>query len=573
MENPVRENSFVRKVKDLSSSFVYPFKNTKDLIGKLSLIDKILFILNYFFNGIFLLRLKQIGSGLFHLIFEGFFIFYCIQFSGLFIGEVNSGFEWLIFVSYLMIFFFLWSFYSCYKNSVLLGNKHVNREYIKESGLITGVYNIFRNIKKYNKEVASVYRYGSAFSRFNIILSFFIIGVPQMLEKQMVKGICYFLTEVGFIVYMIFYGAQSFTNAINLEDYEGDHRTVLIYLILTCVLIVFFLFIYITAQRVTANKELERSKKYLTFSSEIKDLAGKKAYLIYLFLPVLGALVFTIIPIVFMILIGFTNFGSSTYGGLGQESFYWTGLDAFSNLFSMGDDLSSLAKVFVWTMIWSLLATFTCYFGGFFLAILLNNKLVKIKPLWRSAFVIVMAIPQFVSLKIMNSLFQDTGPINQLIQNGGGSIIQFWTNEYWAKFLIVVVNMWVGIPYNMLLISGLLMNIPQDNYEAAQIDGATKWQKFTKITFPYVFFMTTPLLITSFVSNINNFNVIWLLVGSSDVVNDTDIMITWLYKLTIMQNRYDLGSAIGIIMFIISATISLVIFRNSSAYKNEEEFR
>lgn len=135
----------------------------------------------------------------------------------------------------------------------------------------------------------------------------------------------------------------------------------------------------------------------------------------------------------------------------------------------------------------------------------------------------------------------------------------------------------------MLIISGLLLNIPKDNYEAAEIDGASKWQIFKKITFPYILFATTPLLITQFVHNMNNFNVIWLLTGggpmgqgTGGVAGGTDIFITWLYKLT-MYNlnvaEYDIGAAIGIIMFIISALISLGIFKRTSAYKREEEFR
>ena len=152
-----------------------------------------------------------------------------------------------------------------------------------------------------------------------------------------------------------------------------------------------------------------------------------------------------------------------------------------------------------------------------------------------------------------------------------------------AKFLIILINMWMGIPYFMLLISGLLLNIPKDYYEAAEIDGAGKVKSFTKITFPFILFATTPLLITKFVDNINNFNVIWLLTnggpmgqGTGGVAGGTDIFITWLYKLTMYDlnvAQYDIGAAIGIIMFIISSVLSLVIFRNTGAYKKESEFR
>ena len=142
--------------------------------------------------------------------------------------------------------------------------------------------------------------------------------------------------------------------------------------------------------------------------------------------------------------------------------------------------------------------------------------------------------------------------------------------------------MWVGIPYYMLLMSGLLINIPKGYYEAAKISGASRWQQFRRITFPNIMFMTAPMLITSFVNNINNFNVIWFLTGSNGYLpsdatggtaDKTDILITWLYRLTMRRQDYNFGAAIGIIMFIITASISLVVFHRSSSYKNEEEYR
>jgi arabinogalactan oligomer/maltooligosaccharide transport system permease protein len=146
--------------------------------------------------------------------------------------------------------------------------------------------------------------------------------------------------------------------------------------------------------------------------------------------------------------------------------------------------------------------------------------------------------------------------------------------------LILFINMWVGIPYYMLLMSGLLINIPKDYYEAATIDGASKWQQFKRITFPNILYMTTPLLITSFVSNINNFNVIYFLTNGGTIANGisntaykTDILITWLYTLTMKKYDYNFGAAIGIVMFIISATISLIVFRKSKAYSSEEEYQ
>jgi arabinogalactan oligomer/maltooligosaccharide transport system permease protein len=233
--------------------------------------------------------------------------------------------------------------------------------------------------------------------------------------------------------------------------------------------------------------------------------------------------------------------------------------------------------------VWAFFATFTTYFGGMFLAMFIKKKTFKHQALFRSLFVLTLAVPQFITLRVMYVMFNDFGPINQwlLSQTIITDRILFWSDINLAKTLIILVNMWVGIPYYMLLMSGLLLNIPKDHYEAAAIEGASRWQQFRFITFPHLLFMTSPLLITGFVGNINNFNVIWLLtggrplgLGTGGVAGGTDILITWLYKLTMQNNpEYNLGAAIGIIMFIFSSVISLFIFRKSSAYAREEEFQ
>lgn len=156
----------------------------------------------------------------------------------------------------------------------------------------------------------------------------------------------------------------------------------------------------------------------------------------------------------------------------------------------------------------------------------------------------------------------------------------FLSDANWARVTIIVVNMWVGIPYTMLISSGLLMNIPEDLYESARIDGANAVQQFTKITFPYIFFVLTPYLITTFVGNINNFNVIYFLTGGgpgdtinySNAAGQTDLLVTWLYKLTADQKDYKLAAVIGILVFIVCAIGSLITFNMSKAAKNEEEF-
>ena len=144
------------------------------------------------------------------------------------------------------------------------------------------------------------------------------------------------------------------------------------------------------------------------------------------------------------------------------------------------------------------------------------------------------------------------------------------------------LDLWIGVPYSMLLCSGILMNIPEDLYESARIDGTGPVRRFMKITLPYMLFVTGPYLITQFIGNLNNFNVIYLLSGGgpgdlslyTNGAKGTDLLITWLYKLSLGADRnYKLASVIGILVFIISALMSLIVYNRSSAVKGEEHFQ
>ena len=147
-----------------------------------------------------------------------------------------------------------------------------------------------------------------------------------------------------------------------------------------------------------------------------------------------------------------------------------------------------------------------------------------------------------------------------------------------ARITIIVVNIWIGIPYSMLICTGILMNIPEDLYESARIDGASPVRAYLKITLPYMLHITTPYLITQFIGNLNNFNVIFLLTGGNPSTMDmlyagkTDLLITWLYKLTVSESQYGLASVIGIFTFVIVAVLSLILYNRSKSVKNEEDF-
>ncbi|MHB8962736.1 MAG: carbohydrate ABC transporter permease, partial [Saccharofermentanales bacterium] len=279
-----------------------------------------------------------------------------------------------------------------------------------------------------------------------------------------------------------------------------------------------------------------------------------------------------------MILIAFTNYDK--FHQPPGTLFTWVGLQNFKNIF-YSDPIQSktFSGIFNWTITWAFFATFSNYILGMVLALMINKKGIKLNKMWRTIFIVTIAVPQFVSLMLMSRLLADLGAMNVLLGYLGLGPVQFLTNALYARITVIVVNIWVGIPYTMLITTGILMNIPADLYESARIDGASVIKTFTKITLPYMLFVTTPYLITQFVGNINNFNVIYLLTGGGPLSLDyyqagkTDLLVTWLYKLTVNQQDYNLASTIGIFIFVISATLSLIVYNLSSSAKKEDSFQ
>jgi len=197
-----------------------------------------------------------------------------------------------------------------------------------------------------------------------------------------------------------------------------------------------------------------------------------------------------------------------------------------------------------------------------------------------------IAIPQFISLLYVSKMFAKNGLINQFLigMKWITKAIPFWDDPTLARVMVIFINIWIGIPYLMLIATGILMNIPQDLYESSRIDGANAWQQYRKITLPYMLFVTGPYLLTQFTSNMNNFNVIYLLTGgaptnaaaswASGSVGYTDLLITWLFKITTGPDaQYYLASVIGILVFVVVAVISLIVYNVLPSIKNEEDFQ
>ena len=179
-------------------------------------------------------------------------------------------------------------------------------------------------------------------------------------------------------------------------------------------------------------------------------------------------------------------------------------------------------------------------------------------------------------------MFANDGIINGYLIKWGiiDNYIPFWSDPMLARITIIVVNIWIGIPYMMLIATGLLMNIPEDLYESAKIDGANGWQMFRSITLPYMLFVTGPFLLTQYTGNLNNFNVIYLLtqgrpqsMNMAERAGASDLLVTWLYKMTVTDTNYKMAAVLGIVVFIVTAFISLGVYNMLPSVRDEEGFQ
>ena len=449
-------------------------------------------------------------------------------------------------------------------------------------------------------DIWTTFKKGSVETR----LTFLIMGFANLAAGQVLRGLLFLLLQLAFIFYMIFAGAGwlaqfgTLGTVATKEVYDelldvwttvhiDNSFKILLYGLIT----IFCIFALIYTWRLNVKQgriidEIKASgKKIKSNKDDIKSLVDDQFHKTLLSLPIFGIVMFTILPIIFMILVAFTNYDYLNDGY--NNLFTWVGLNNFNSMLSFGSGLSvAFGEILAWTLIWAFFATFSNYFLGMFVAMMINKKGIKIKKFWRTILVMTIAIPQFISLLYVSNLFAENGIVNAYLIKWGivDHAIPFWGDGTLAKVMVILVNIWVGIPYLMLITTGILMNIPEDLYESSKIDGANAFQQFCKITLPYMLFVTGPYLLTSFVGNINNFNVIYLLTqgGPSHfewgqqggyIAGDTTILITWLFGITTgSEADYKLASVIGILIFVVVSVLSLIVFSIMPSTKREDDF-
>lgn len=407
--------------------------------------------------------------------------------------------------------------------------------------------------------------------------------------KQTAKGILFALIEILFLVFspsivMKIIGLITLGEPKpDLPIKERDHS---MFMMIDGIIALAIVFIFIVLYVLSVKSALsDYDERKLTGKNDaggniFSELANKSFPILGLMPALLLVVFFIIVPLVFSALVAFTDYSAPDHIPP-NNTVNWVGLDNFGALFG-GDNIwaGAFGRVALWTILWGASATLTCYAGGIIMATVLTQLKIKFLPAFRSIYILPYAIPTVVSMMIWQNLLNGSfGIVNRTLLEFGwltkDTMIPWLSSPTLAKVICVVINLWAGFPYFMLLTMGTMTSISGDQFEAAQIDGASRVQTFRFITLPQVLYQTMPLIIMSFTFNINNFGAIFFLTGGSPIVSDstmtaaggTDLLVTWIYKLTINLLKYNYASVIAICIFAILAPFAIYNFRQTKSFK------
>ncbi len=482
----------------------------------------------------------------------------------------------------------------------------------KKGGAVAAVGSFFRSIGGFFSDFGTAFAKGDAFVKLSVVW----MGAGYAKRKQYVKAVIMTLFEIGIIAFTFLFamkyvpkfgtlGTVTMERVFNMETMKSefnDYDNSFSILLFSLFSFVIWAAAFVVWMRNVVNAyhlqlEAEAGHHINTFKEDLHSYIDEKFHITLLTLPVLGITIFTFLPILLLIFVAFTNYDQQHMPP--SSLFSWVGFSNFLNLFGGGGLTSTFSYAFVrilgWTLVWAFFATFTTYFGGILLALLINSSNTRAPKIWRLLFIITIAVPQFVSLLLVRNFFSNGGIANTMCAKIGltgllrkiglisTSYIPFLSAPGWAHVMIILINIWIGIPYQMLIATGVLMNLPADQLESARVDGAKPFQIFVKITMPYMLFVTGPSLVTDFVKNINNFNVIYLLTEgvytttnqamANSQAKEVDLLVTWLFRLTQDYYNYKMASAIGIVVFIICAVFTLLAFNRMIGNGREEDYQ
>lgn len=431
---------------------------------------------------------------------------------------------------------------------------------------------------------------GSAGKKIKITASLFM-GLSHILYlKDYVKGFFFALSEAVFLLLspsIVFKLIDLVTLGSPQPDLpikmRGNSVFMLIDGILVLAIVALFAVMYAMSVKSAESSYAEYCrKKSFSNQSVSLDMTLSKTFPVFALAPsFIMMLIFVVVPLLFSVCVAFTNY-SAPSNIPPNNTVDWVGLENFRAL--MGGEASwsiGFARVASWTLIWAACATLTCYFGGLLVAVLLKESRLRIAPLFRVIFILPYAVPSVVSMLVWRYLLNGTfGTVNRTLMALGliTAPIPWLGSPALSQVMCVVINLWAGFGYFMLLAMGTMTAVSEDLFESARIDGANRFQVLRHITLPLVLYQTMPLIIMSFTFNINNFGAIFFLTGGNPTVVDstttsaggTDILVTWIYKLTITLMKYNYASVIAVMIFIVLAPFAIFNFRRTKAYKEGE---
>lgn len=421
--------------------------------------------------------------------------------------------------------------------------------------------------------------------------------------KQYVKGILFFLIESLFLFFALFQVhstglylsgngplIQAIKNMVTLGGDQSDlpvrEREHAMFLLndglLAIVLIIVFLMLYYLSVRDVIRVLRCRDKSGHMPRLNKTSIRDKTFFISALMPTYVLLLLFVVLPLIFSALIAFTDYSAPNHMPPAQRV-NWVGLENFTTLFSGGQEwTASFGRVALWTLLWAFLATGTTFIGGFVIALVLRSHKIRLSRVFQSIFILPYAVPSLISMMIWANLLNGTiGPVNTMLHGLGMTESVYWlTDPVMARISMVVVNLWLGFPYYMMMTTSIMTSISQDIFEASAVDGASQWQTAVKITLPLVMQQAVPLLIMSFCTNLNNFGMAFFLtVGGPSVAGETtitkagatDILISWIYKLTNeAPQKYQYASVLAVLIFAVITPFAVYNYMRSKSFKESD---
>lgn len=412
------------------------------------------------------------------------------------------------------------------------------------------------------------------------ILSIICPGLGQLYNRRFFKGIFILLLAISFIVTTWNYIDIGLWGIFTLGTIPQKHHSIQLLLqgLITLIILFFGILIYVynimdARKDAKLREEGKEKPSFLKGVSQFYD----RGFPYFMILPGFIMLIFIVVlPLLFMLTLAFTDYNQ--YNSPPRNLLNWVGFENFKSLVNVGIWKDTFFNVLTWTLVWTIVATSLQILLGFVLALFVNDKRIKFKRTIRTVLILPWAVPAFVTILIFSALFNPTfGAINRDILSTINVAIPWLSDPFWAKIALIMIQTWLGFPFVFALFTGVLQSVPKDMYEAADVDGGTRLQKLRFITIPHVLYATAPLLIMQYAGNFNNFNIIYLFNEGNPAVRGqnaggTDILISWVYKLTFETNNYNMAAAITIIMGLMVSIFAFFQFRKTAAFKDEGRY-